>query len=52
MAGANAVQIGTATFFDPKAPVRVLHELEQWCRRHRVARTSDLTDAVHRRPTP
>jgi dihydroorotate dehydrogenase (NAD+) catalytic subunit len=27
-AGASAVQVGTATFNDPAAPVRVLHELE------------------------
>jgi dihydroorotate dehydrogenase (NAD+) catalytic subunit len=27
LAGATAVQVGTATFADPRAPVRVLHEL-------------------------
>ena len=36
----SAVQVGTATFADPRAPVRVLAELEAWCRRHRrVARS-------------
>ena len=27
LAGAVAVQVGTATFADPRAPVRILHEL-------------------------
>ena len=30
-AGADAVQVGTATFRDPRAPWRVLRELERWC---------------------
>jgi len=30
-AGADAVQVGTATFVDPRAPVRVLDELKDWC---------------------
>ena len=42
LAGASAVQVGTATFADPRAPARVLAELERWCRRHRVARLADL----------
>ena len=36
LAGANAVQVGTATFADPRAPVRVLGEVLEWCRRHGV----------------
>jgi dihydroorotate dehydrogenase (NAD+) catalytic subunit len=30
-AGADAVQVGTATFVDPRAPLRVLLELRDWC---------------------
>ena len=30
-AGADAVQVGTATFRDPRAPWKVLRQLEQWC---------------------
>lgn len=48
MAGADAVQVGTATFYDPGAPVRVLGELERWCAAHGVRRLADLTSAVHR----
>ncbi|HEV2758553.1 MAG TPA: dihydroorotate dehydrogenase [Acidimicrobiales bacterium] len=42
LAGASAVQVGTATFADPRAPVRIRGELERWCRRHGVARLVDL----------
>lgn len=42
VAGANAVQVGTATFADPRAPARVLAELQAWCARHGVARVADL----------
>jgi len=31
MAGADAVQVGTATFRDPRAPWKVLREVERWC---------------------
>jgi dihydroorotate dehydrogenase (NAD+) catalytic subunit len=34
-AGADAVQVGTATFAEPRAPLRVLHELESWCTENR-----------------
>lgn len=33
-AGADAVQVGTATFADPRAPARVLDELAEWVARH------------------
>lgn len=42
LAGASAVQVGTATFADPRAPGRITGELERWCRRHDVARVADL----------
>ncbi len=34
MAGADAVQVGTATFRDPGAPWKVLRELTRWCAKH------------------
>lgn len=49
LAGANAVEIGTATFYDPAAPVRVLRELTDWCASHDVARVADLVGAAHRK---
>ncbi len=45
LAGADAVQVGTATFRDPRAPWKVLRQLARWCdaarddgRRHPGAR--------------
>jgi dihydroorotate dehydrogenase (NAD+) catalytic subunit len=49
LAGANAVQVGTATFADPRAPARVLEELRRWCRRHHVADVNELIGATHDR---
>jgi dihydroorotate dehydrogenase (NAD+) catalytic subunit len=46
VAGADAVQVGTATFADPRAPARVLAELERWCRRNGVARVRDLVGSA------
>src|SRR5439155_523028 len=34
--GASAVQVGTATFYDPRAPVRIASEMARWCRTHGV----------------
>ncbi|WP_420450391.1 dihydroorotate dehydrogenase [Ilumatobacter sp.] len=34
LAGASAVQVGTATFADPRAPLTVQHELAAWMGRH------------------
>ena len=45
-AGASAVQIGTATFADPRAPIRVLDGIETWCRRRGVTRLADLTGSL------
>ncbi len=42
LAGASAVQVGTATFSDPKAPLRVLGELVELCARLGISRPSDV----------
>jgi len=42
LAGASAVGVGTATFADPRAPLRIAKELERWCAQHGVARVADL----------
>jgi len=51
LAGASAVQVGTATFADPRAPATVLAGLEHWCRRHGVAVT-ELVGAAHAGEVP
>ncbi len=42
LAGASAVQVGTATFADPRAPLEVLEELVDWCRRHGVTTVQEI----------
>jgi dihydroorotate dehydrogenase (NAD+) catalytic subunit len=46
LAGARAVQVGTATFADPWAPHRVLQELQGWALRQGVARMDEVIGEV------
>jgi dihydroorotate dehydrogenase (NAD+) catalytic subunit len=46
VAGADAVQVGTATFADPRAPWRVLEGLEHFCREHGVAAVRELVGSL------
>ena len=43
LAGATAVQVGTASFADPRAVERLARGLESWCRNHQVERVASLT---------
>lgn len=47
LAGASAVQVGTATFADPRAPLTVQRELLAWCAARGLA-PSELTGLAHR----
>jgi dihydroorotate dehydrogenase (NAD+) catalytic subunit len=46
LAGATAVQIGTASYFDPCATEKVVDELQAWCAEHNVHRLADLTGGM------
>ncbi len=46
LAGATAVQVGTASYADPRATERLAKGLESWCRSHHVERVSALTGAL------
>lgn len=46
LAGARAVQVGTATFADPRAVEKVLDDLALWCRRHRAS-VDELIGGAH-----
>ncbi len=48
-AGADAIQVGTASFADPRAPALVLDELAGWCRSQGVTRLSELKGRSHAR---
>ena len=42
LAGATAVQIGTASYWDPCATEKIVDELQEWCTDHHVTRIADL----------
>jgi dihydroorotate dehydrogenase (NAD+) catalytic subunit len=46
LAGAAAVQIGTASYWDPVATEKIATELETWCMMHRIERVSSLTGGI------
>jgi dihydroorotate dehydrogenase (NAD+) catalytic subunit len=46
LAGAHAVGVGTATFLEPRATLRIVEELRAWCARHGIARVRDLTGGL------
>jgi dihydroorotate dehydrogenase (NAD+) catalytic subunit len=46
LAGATAIQVGTASYADPRAVERIAHGLESWCRSHHVEKVSSLTGAI------
>jgi dihydroorotate dehydrogenase (NAD+) catalytic subunit len=52
MAGASAVGVGTATFAEPRAMLRILDELVSWCRGHGVERVAALTGAMREHDRP
>ncbi len=47
LAGATAVQVGTASFLDPAVMIKVIDGIEAYCERHGVPRVAELTGAVH-----
>jgi dihydroorotate dehydrogenase (NAD+) catalytic subunit len=46
IAGASAVQVGTATFWDPRSPLRIAEELGEFLRREKVAGVRDLVGTL------
>ncbi len=46
LAGATAVQVGTASYADPRATERLAKGLESWCRSHQVERVTSLIGAL------
>ena len=46
LAGATAVQVGTASYADPRATERLAKGLESWCKSHDVAKVASLTGAL------
>ena len=46
LAGATAVEVGTASYADPRAAERLVKDLESWCKNHSVERVASLTGAL------
>jgi dihydroorotate dehydrogenase (NAD+) catalytic subunit len=47
MAGANAVQVGTASFANPRAAWIIQKGLGEWMLRHRVTTIEEIVGTVH-----
>jgi dihydroorotate dehydrogenase (NAD+) catalytic subunit len=46
LAGASAIEIGTANFIDPTISVKVAKGIVEYCERHGIKNVSDLTGAL------
>ena len=46
LAGASAVGVGTATFADPRAALRIVREMSAWCAANRVGHVRELIGGV------
>jgi dihydroorotate dehydrogenase (NAD+) catalytic subunit len=46
LAGAAAVEVGTANYFDPVATEKIVDDLGRWCVAHNVGRITDLIGAL------
>jgi len=46
IAGATAVQVGTATFWDPASPLRVARELDRFLREERIGNVREIVGTI------
>ena len=46
LAGATAVQVGTASYADPRAAEKIVSGLAKWCGSHGVSKVSELTGGL------
>jgi dihydroorotate dehydrogenase (NAD+) catalytic subunit len=46
LAGATAVQIGTASYWDPCATEKIVNELEEYCAEHNIPELAELTGGL------
>jgi dihydroorotate dehydrogenase (NAD+) catalytic subunit len=48
LAGATAVEVGTASYADPRAVENIANGLRKWCAGHHIEHVADLTGAMQR----
>ena len=46
LAGATAVQVGTASYADPRAVENIANDLKSWCADHKLPTVAELTGAI------
>ena len=46
LAGATAVQVGTASYADPRAVENIANGMKRWCERQHVAKVASLTGGL------
>lgn len=47
VAGASAVQVGTAIFKDPFIPLQIIEGINEYLERHKISSVSNLTGSLH-----
>ncbi len=47
LAGASAIQVGTANFVDPRAALKVLGGVGEWCARRGIGSVAELVGGAH-----
>ncbi|HEX4468930.1 MAG TPA: dihydroorotate dehydrogenase [Gemmatimonadaceae bacterium] len=50
IAGASLVGVGTAAMRDPRAPARIVKELDRWCAQHGVRSLSEVVGTLEWKP--
>ncbi|MBD5245178.1 MAG: dihydroorotate dehydrogenase [Barnesiella sp.] len=46
LAGASAIQVGTANFFNPRVTMEIIDYMSEYCKRHNVNNITDLIGAL------
>ncbi len=46
IAGATAIQVGTANFWDPCVTIKILEGLQTWCEQNKIAKITELVGSL------
>jgi dihydroorotate dehydrogenase (NAD+) catalytic subunit len=47
LAGATAIQVGTANFVDPTVTIKILEGISEYCNRHGIANINEIIGALN-----
>jgi len=47
LAGASAIQVGTANFIDPLATLKIIDGINNYLNRHKISSISNLIGCLH-----